>query len=743
MKSLKRRLERLRRRILASRQPIVWLCAGPGTGKSRLLEAFDDWHRLDEPSPAVLQALLAQRADARPRRVLIASRPADPIARWLLKPRIYGQVERLDDADLYVNREDCRNEAERGRESEARSLLPQLLEQELLPDLPPALVAALFAAATMPLPADAIAPNSLAHPLLRDGPGGIRVAGTWVAEALLGLRGHSRALTPPVLDELIRLYAESAEPAQAIIDMLAVGRGDDALAIFRRAGGACFGYRHGYQALQRVLDAFGPEVEFAHDALFFAHEYLLIKSGRTREALLRLDARHPGVSVDFLRSHAAYPPFAILLCIDISLDLDQTPPTEVIASWGRLQSQMPPDDELARGLLFNTMAIGFLQADALVEAGQLALEALATYQRANSPYLAHFMQLHLCDIALRQGQRDEAVARLAQAEQDLAASALTFNSEPAIVASFRSWIAYEEGRFADCPPAAEPLLQALVSGDSWIDLIAGTAGHFVLAAYWTQGLRAALGRLDHLSLALGRRHGWTRHRRLELVRIRLLQVARRHAEAGVRLEEYDLQHWPQTSALLVAEEGLIRLRQHVLAEHVGGEAPRLAAALAANPLLGARKHITLALLQASLALRAGDPARSRRHLRLALREAEAHGLVGVLMEDGEVLERLLPMVIDERAPGNSRLIAFAQRILRLLRALPTAPMHSRRVAAVSRQEHRVLSYLVDGYTNKAIARALGLSESTVKFHLRSLFRKLAVDSRGALAEAALRRGIVT
>jgi DNA-binding CsgD family transcriptional regulator len=36
-----------------------------------------------------------------------------------------------------------------------------------------------------------------------------------------------------------------------------------------------------------------------------------------------------------------------------------------------------------------------------------------------------------------------------------------------------------------------------------------------------------------------------------------------------------------------------------------------------------------------------------------------------------------------------------------------------------------------------------VSESTVKFHLRSLFRKLAVDSRAALSEAARSRGIVT
>jgi DNA-binding NarL/FixJ family response regulator len=48
--------------------------------------------------------------------------------------------------------------------------------------------------------------------------------------------------------------------------------------------------------------------------------------------------------------------------------------------------------------------------------------------------------------------------------------------------------------------------------------------------------------------------------------------------------------------------------------------------------------------------------------------------------------------------------------------------------------------VVEGLTNKAIARRLEISLHTVKFHVESLFRKLGARTRTeALAKAAERR----
>jgi ATP/maltotriose-dependent transcriptional regulator MalT len=389
------------------------------------------------------------------------------------------------------------------------------------------------------------------------------------------------------------------------------------------------------------------------------------------------------------------------------------------------------------------MAIAFLQAGALLEARQLAEEAIADYERAQSPYLVHFMLLHLADLALRQGRPRDAADHLRRAEESLRTSHLEFNSELAILDCFRARIAYEEGRFTDCPTDIEPILQALLRGDSWPDLISTTAGHFVFTAFYLQGLRKALDRFDHCVLTLSRRHGVSQARALPLIRIRLFQIARRYAEAGMHLEEYDLHPPALRSPHSETEESLIRLRQQIIQQRIADGPLQLADALAKAPGLETRQRISAAILQAELRYRAGEHGPARRHLSVALRHAEAENLLGVLVEDGQFLERLLPIFIADPGPGNARLAAFAQRVVRLLHTLPAAPMHAKSLAGVSRQEHRVLSYLADGSTNKEIARALRLSESAVKFHLRNLFRKLKVASRAALLEAARQRGIVT
>lgn len=62
--------------------------------------------------------------------------------------------------------------------------------------------------------------------------------------------------------------------------------------------------------------------------------------------------------------------------------------------------------------------------------------------------------------------------------------------------------------------------------------------------------------------------------------------------------------------------------------------------------------------------------------------------------------------------------------------------------ALTDREVQILGLLAEGKSNKAIAQALFISESTVKSHLKSLFAKLDATSRAEAIALAAKRGLV-
>jgi DNA-binding NarL/FixJ family response regulator len=64
------------------------------------------------------------------------------------------------------------------------------------------------------------------------------------------------------------------------------------------------------------------------------------------------------------------------------------------------------------------------------------------------------------------------------------------------------------------------------------------------------------------------------------------------------------------------------------------------------------------------------------------------------------------------------------------------------VQALTSREIEVLGMLAEGLGNKAIARRLGISEHTVKFHVSSIFTKLNASSRTEAVTLGARQGLI-
>jgi DNA-binding NarL/FixJ family response regulator len=96
-----------------------------------------------------------------------------------------------------------------------------------------------------------------------------------------------------------------------------------------------------------------------------------------------------------------------------------------------------------------------------------------------------------------------------------------------------------------------------------------------------------------------------------------------------------------------------------------------------------------------------------------------------------------------RAVGHGESLlgpSIAEKVLRQFAALPDK--QSPLIDDLTPREVEVLELIAKGWSNKAIAEALTLSEKTVKNHINNIFSKLHVCDRSQAMLYAIRQGLV-
>jgi len=117
------------------------------------------------------------------------------------------------------------------------------------------------------------------------------------------------------------------------------------------------------------------------------------------------------------------------------------------------------------------------------------------------------------------------------------------------------------------------------------------------------------------------------------------------------------------------------------------------------------------------------------------------GAVGYLVKDISP-ERLLDAIEETRDGGAPMSPAIARRVVQTFAGTPPPVERVRSWSPLTAREGGILEMLAQGFTYLNASTALGISTHTVHSHIRSIYRKLAVNSRSEAVYEAMRRGLV-
>ncbi|QEO96063.1 transcriptional regulator [Xanthomonas oryzae pv. oryzicola] len=306
---------------------------------------------------------------------------------------------------------------------------------------------------------------------------------------------------------------------------------------------------------------------------------------------------------------------------------------------------------------------------------------------------------------------------------------------------------YERGRHDDAADLLYPALELLEQHDGGMDVLAAGYGTALgLERLRDHSGRSALLLLEHIEQIA---HGRKLARLSELAaawRLMLLLehpgnaaidvlIARTGGESGLAHTLRSSHRWHDRAAM-----GFALARWHRLAGRSSAALVilgQIEQACLANDnawhLARTRARIALVLQQR------GEPLAALPYLYSALEHVALTQSWQSIVELGLPAKAMLRSLRqhDPHTVGGSTRALTIQALLERLSGDddPAGDIFSER-------ELEVLAQLARGYSNKQIARRLPLSENTVKFHLKNLYRKLDARSRESALAQAVQRGLL-
>lgn len=553
------------------------------------------------------------------------------------------------------------------------------------------------------------------------------------------LKRSSAHITVDLHRRAARALAAVGDLPEAVQHAIAADDTALAVALTQQAGGWELILWKGIGYVRSVLKCFSELTIRSEPALQLTQAYLDIKLARfdaARELLAlsatMLDTAEPRIRRDFIIVNELWNGYV----------------DNVAASGGteRIEayiSELDPSDHLGRGTLNCELAVAALGKGSPESAEADSRRAIYDMRAAGSILGLNYAFLHLAQSHLLIGRLREADALFREA---LVMAEDNFGADSGLKALCNSFVGYCLYLQGDVD-GSNPLIGSLAeTTDGWLEVFATTFEVRARQAFARGGLEEAITVIAEVARL-------AQDRKLEQLgqlaaawRVEFLALAGRHRDA---------KREASAAGVFAAAEKRgppdVRWRVRLAATLAVGRlwAGSGATAQALQLIDSARAEFrsTKLMLPAYrldalsiviLKLR-GSNEEALARLHALLNFVMAEGASGILLEQGRALESLLH---SAQRRNRELVLSGAQRdlIANVLALLNAAYPGDR--GGFSSRELEVLRELCNGRSNKAIGQFLDLSENTVKFHLKRIFKKLGAESRAGAIAAALQKHLV-
>ncbi len=552
------------------------------------------------------------------------------------------------------------------------------------------------------------------------------------------LRERLRQTQPARWSELHRRAARWCEQngliPEAVGHALAVGDADDAARLIEQIAESI--WMHGEMIhLLGWLEALPPALVRARPRLCIFYAWILNILGRYDDVEARLnDAER---QLEQIASPAERATIRGMIATERGIvammegEVDRT-----LEFSEHALRDLPPENLVWRSVVVRNQGNAYLLRGDTLAAREAFQQAVAMSERADNLYMMMVTLYELAELHIVCGQLHQAEALCRRAIRLATERHIVGMAVPGALHSGLSEILREWNRLDEARHEAEIALDYGRAGRSLGVQVCGYTRLGMI--HQAQGHPAHAQEAFHAAIQLAptyRRTSFLTHHdaqaRLWWRQGNLAQTARWTQDRGLA---------PNDELNYLNEMGYLTLARVLLAQ--GQLAPaarllqRLHAATTAQGRVG--RVVEINLLQARLHHAQGNHPAALAALQTALTLAEPAGYVRLFVDEGEPLRRL---IADCRLQMKNQPTALTNYTDRLLAAFaPTIANHQSPIAnlpePLSERELEILRLLAAGQSNHEIAQRLVVALSTIQWHLKNLYSKLAVHSRTqALARA--------